>query len=59
MADLQQCVQASDKEILAGLRKLQACCINGMLIINTLRPRQNGRHLPDAIFNCIFLNENI
>ena len=26
--------------------------------INTLRPRQNGRHLPD-ISKCIFLNENI
>ena len=26
---------------------------------NTLRPRQNGRHFPDDIFNCIFLNENI
>ena len=27
--------------------------------VNTLRPRQNGRHLPDNIFKCIFLNENI
>ena len=26
--------------------------------INTLRPKQNGRHLPDDIFKCIFLNEN-
>ena len=26
---------------------------------NTLRPRQNGRHFPDAIFQCIFLNENV
>ena len=25
---------------------------------NTLRPRQNGRHFPDEIFKCIFLNEN-
>ena len=25
---------------------------------NTLRPRQNGRHFPDDIFTCIFLNEN-
>ena len=24
----------------------------------TLRPRQNGRHFPDAISNCIFFNEN-
>ena len=27
--------------------------------INTLRPRQNGRHFPDDIFRCIFLNENV
>ena len=26
---------------------------------NTLRLRQNGRHFPDNIFKCIFLNENI
>ena len=27
--------------------------------INTLRPRQNGRHFTDNILKCIFLNENI
>ena len=27
--------------------------------VNTLRQRQNGRHLPDDIFKCIFLNENV
>ena len=26
---------------------------------NTLRPRQNGRHLPDDTFKWIFLNENV
>ena len=26
---------------------------------NTLRPRQDGRHFPDDIFKCIFLNENV
>ena len=26
---------------------------------NTLRPRQNGRHFPDDIFKCTFLNENV
>ena len=26
--------------------------------LNSLRPRQGGRHLPDDIFKCIFLNEN-
>ena len=28
-------------------------------VINTLRPRQNGRHFADDIFKRIFLNENI
>ena len=27
--------------------------------LKTLRPRQNGRHFPDDIFKCIFLNENV
>ena len=30
-----------------------------MVFINTLRPRQDGRHLPDDIFKCISLNENV
>ena len=29
------------------------------VVINTLRPRQNGRHFADDIFKCIFLNENV
>ena len=28
-------------------------------IVNTLRPRQNGRDFSDDIFKCIFLNENV
>ena len=28
-------------------------------LVNTFRPRQNGRRFPDDIFKCIFLNENI
>ena len=32
------------------------CCT---IKINTLRPRQDGCHLPDDIFKCIFLNENV
>ena len=28
-------------------------------VINTLRPRQNGRHFSDDIFKCIFSNENV
>ena len=27
--------------------------------INTLRPRQNGRHFADDMFKCIFMNENV
>ena len=27
--------------------------------LNTLRPRQDGRHFPDDIFKCICLNENV
>ena len=28
-------------------------------VLNTLRPRQNGRHFPDDIFKWIFVNENV
>ena len=28
-------------------------------ILNTLRPRRNGRHFPDDFFKCIFCNENV
>ena len=34
-------------------------CTLHWLLLNTLRPRQNGRHFPDDIFKCIFLNENV
>ena len=27
--------------------------------VNSLRPRQNGRHFADDIFKCIFLDENV
>ena len=30
-----------------------------MMLVNTLRPRQNVRYFPDDMFKCIFLNENI
>ena len=32
---------------------------NGIKDVDTLRPRQDGRQLPDDIFKCIFFNENI
>ena len=38
-----------------------ATCINYLYLLkfNTLRPRQNGRHFADDIFNGIFLNANV
>ena len=44
---------------------LHGCCVTyhagswGRVVINTLRPRQNGRHFADDTFNRIFLNENV
>ena len=40
------------QRVTAGQRKLTPN------VINTLRPRQNGRHFADDIFTCIFLSEN-
>ena len=31
----------------------------GVVVINTLRQRQNGRHFPDDMLKWIFLNENV
>ena len=33
--------------------------VMGIICFNTLRPGQNGRHFPDDILKCIFLNENV
>ena len=33
-------------------------CVAQLQWVNTLMPRQNGRHFADDIFKCIFLNEN-
>ena len=30
-----------------------------LAIVNTLRPRQNGRNFPDDILKCVFFNENL
>ena len=40
------------------------CCMRlyahkSWLNVNTLRPKQNGRHFSDDMFKCIFLNENV
>ena len=38
-------------------RQHSSSCV--IVIVNTLRPRQNGRHFADDMFKCIFLNENV
>ena len=40
-------------QVLAWCRQATSQCLN------TLRPRQNGRHFADDMFKCIFLNENV
>ena len=30
-----------------------------VITVNTLRPRQDGRHFADDILKCIILNENV
>ena len=43
----------------------QCWCVSGdllklpIVLVNTLRPRQNGRHFADDIFKRFFLNENV
>ena len=37
-------------------RQAHTWCRN---FLNTLRPRQNGRHFPDDVFKSIFVNENV
>ena len=43
----------------AGRGGTRARFTNVVWDLNTLRPRQDGRHFPDDIFKCIFLNENV
>ena len=42
-------------------KKCEEVCFSsdGDLTINTLRPRQHGRHFADDTFKRIFLNENV
>ena len=39
--------------------KLKCHCTKLHRRVNTLRPRQNGRHFADDIFKCIFWNKNV
>ena len=36
-----------------------SCTTFSISTLNTLRPRQNGRHFPNNTFKCIFLFENV
>ena len=47
--------------LLLNIDILKLTCIyfDCTYFVNTLRPGQNGRHFPDDIFKCIFLNENV
>ena len=47
----EHCIQYVVYKMTASLSRFQC--------LNTLRPRQNGRHFSDDIFKCIFLNENV
>ena len=42
-----------------GLWSIHSQCYIVKHLLNTLRPRQNGRHYTDDTFKCIFLNENV
>ena len=43
-----------------GVNKAHSCGNNiQKFTFNTMRPRRNGRHFPDDIFEWIFLNENV
>ena len=48
-----------NKKGLAQIHKIMLHYYRCVLNVNTLRPRQNGRHFPDDIFKWIFLNENV
>ena len=43
---------------LVTLYEPNGCIRSTMPYINTLRPRQDGRHFADDIFTCIFFKEN-
>ena len=48
----------ADMDATRGYFSTCTCNTSTHRLINTLRPRQNGRHFADDIFKCIFLNEN-
>ena len=53
--DVLACVSDTDQSWQVFSR---GCCNHFVTHLNTLRPRQDGRHFADDIFTCIFFNEN-
>ena len=61
------CIQRADSEYQQNLQRYSCYHVAIFTLrhwqqttnVNTLRPSQNGRHFPDDIFKCIFLNENV
>ena len=53
------CQPAVVMQLLHKLKKWPHCICVYKMQVNTLRPRQNGRHFPDGIFKYTFLNENV
>ena len=51
--------QTPDSQCSQWGTSISICHYVWMAVIKSLRPRQNGRHFPDDIFKCIFLNENM
>ena len=45
-------------DIYTSVQSAHVCTVFNVLV-NSLRPRQNGRHFADDTFKCIFLNENV
>ena len=54
---LENCIKNFVKKM--HLKLLSAKCVSFCWGLNTLRPRQNGRHFADDTFKRIFLNENV
>ena len=53
-----QKVQMTDNETMSHTYESVLGHIGGGRV-NILSPRQNGRHFPDDMFNCIFLHQNV
>ena len=57
-AQLQRTIKMKLKELMMTVDLEEVTSKYVRELFNTLRPRQNGRHFANDIFNCISLNEN-